>query len=442
MNNKQYYTHLSKLVYKNKTTHTHVRRIVFITISTFMLSCLNISSIYAQDYNRKELIKSLKTSLKAQKYSQADELLTKAMQQHKDAANDAELCNIHLNTVHHLAESENRKLFLNNKPDTTQYFNQIYRIYNIGLHCDSICSKPDKKGKINTKYTSNIQDKLLLYRNNLKSAGKFYYKKQKYDDAFKYIDMYLKTKDISLITDAHHTSSQNKLNDSDSLGMYQLAVFSAYGAKDYKNAKRYINKALADTTHISLLYQIGSKTYAELGDTIQALDYLYKGWREDPQKEYFYLTLIQYYNNHKQYNEALKIIDEQLDTDSLNIQLWYIKGKCHQCLENYQEAVCSYERAIKINAEDAQSLSSLGNTYILMARQVFEKNTANVGTNEYRKARSQQTKLYNNAKIYLEKARAIVPDTPSLWLTDLSEVYYKLNKGKELKELERIKKKM
>ncbi|MCR4769680.1 MAG: hypothetical protein K5874_05670 [Bacteroidaceae bacterium] len=442
MNNKQYYTHLSKLVYKNKTTHTHVRRIVFITISTFMLSCLNISSIYAQDYNRKELIKSLKTSLKAQKYSQADELLTKAMQQHKEAANDAELCNIHLNTVHHLAESENRKLFLNNKPDTTQYFKQIYRIYNIGLHCDSICSKPDKKGKINTKYTSNIQDKLLLYRNNLKSAGKFYYKKQKYDDAFKYIDMYLKTKDISLITDAHHTSSQNKLNDSDSLGMYQLAVFSAYGAKDYKNAKRYINKALADTTHISLLYQIGSKTYAELGDTIQALDYLYKGWREDPQKEYFYLTLIQYYNNHKQYNEALKIIDEQLDTDSLNIQLWYIKGKCHQCLENYQEAVCSYERAIKINAEDAQSLSSLGNTYILMARRVFEKNTANVGTNEYRKARSQQNKLYNCAKTYLEKARAIVPDTPSLWLTDLSEVYYKLNKGKELKELERIKKKM
>lgn len=416
------------------------RHLIFSIIS--LLSFIFTIPINAQDFNRKELLKSLKNSLKTQNFSQADGLLNNAMTKYTEATNDAELCNIHLNTVHHLAELENRKLFLNNKPDTAQYFNQIYRIYNIGLHCDSVSQKPNKKGKIKPQYTSNIQDKLLLYRNNLKSAGKYFYKKQKYNDAYKFIDMYLKTKDMPLLNDIRHTSLLTKINDSDSIGMYQLAVFSAYGANDYKNAEKYIYKALSDTTHAVLLYQIGSKTYAALNDTLKALDYLYKGWKEDPKKEYFYLTLTQYYINHKQYNEALEIVDKQLNTDSLNNQLWYIKGKSHQCLEQYQEAIEAYEHAIQIKEDDVQSLCGMGNTYILMAQQISEKNTANVESKEYRKNRQQQQKIYNKAKGYLEKARTLSQDNPSLWLGDLSEVYYKLNKGKELKELEKIKAKI
>lgn len=381
-------------------------------------------------FNRKALLSEIKADLKAQKYSQADDKIKKAVAEYSEAKQDAEIINIHMNVAHHLSEAENRKIFLNSKPDTAAYLNQIYRVYELGLLCDSLDSLPNRKGKIRPRYTENIKERLTFYRKNLISAGKYFYKKQKYHDALRFIQMYINTRDFHLIQDTL-TSYQD---------IYPLAVFSSYGAENYDAVKTYLPRCESDSLHRSLLCQIGSKTYMATNDTLTALRYLNAGWECDPTKDYFYLTLVHYYIDHIQYGKALSIINKQLLREPESQELWYIKGKSLQCLDSLDEAIGAYQQVVSLNPKHMQALSSMGETYVTQAHNLYKSTTAKVGSKDYIQSRKRQNALYNKACEVLEQVRNSAPDDQTLWFTNLREVYYRLNKGKELKELEKIKK--
>lgn len=406
-------------------------RLVFILTMTLLFALPSCAKDKQPDdaFNRKALMKEVKASLKSKNYSQADNQINKAKSAHPEASKDAEIANIHMNVVHHLAEAENRKIFLKNNPDTAAFLNQIYRVYQLGLQCDSLDTLPDIKGRIRPRYTVNIKERLLFYRKNMRNAGVYFYKKQKYQDALRFIEMYLGTKDSRLIAEADTAPMRS---------IYSLAVFSAYGAENYTAVKKYLPLCEGDTLHASLRHQIASKTFMATGDTIAALNYLRSGWEVDPMKDYFYLTLIHYYIDHEEYEEALAVIESQLEREPENAQLWYIKGKCLQCQQQWDKAISAYEQALQYNPDDAQALSSMGEIYVTQAHDAYRNNKAKVGTKQYRQSRQIQTNLYTKAMEVLEKARALKPDETKLWFTNLSEAYYKLNKGKELKELEKL----
>ena len=101
-------------------------------------------------------------------------------------------------------------------------------------------------------------------------------------------------------------------------------------------------------------------------------------------------------------------------------------------------AVDCYKKAVEIQPDDALSYSSLGGIYIDKARKVYDVNNNRPGTQAYTKAKNKQNKIYKEAQEFLENARKNAPNDPSLWHEGLMEVYYKLNLGKELQELEKL----
>jgi hypothetical protein len=84
------------------------------------------------------------------------------------------------------------------------------------------------------------------------------------------------------------------------------------------------------------------------------------------------------------------------------------------------------------------SYSSLGGIYIDKARSVYDVNSYKIGTQAFTRAKNAQNKIYKQAQDALEKSRKIAPNNPELWHEGLLEVYYKLNLGKELQELEQL----
>ena len=96
-------------------------------------------------YSRKSLMKEVKASIKSGNYTKADQQLTEAENTYPEALTDAAIANTHMNVVHHLAEAENRRIFLANKPDTAAFLSQILRVYQIGLRCDSLDRQPDSR---------------------------------------------------------------------------------------------------------------------------------------------------------------------------------------------------------------------------------------------------------------------------------------------------------
>ena len=401
-----------------------------------MLVCLFLGiislTVGAQEpFNPKKTIKEVKAQLKAEKYQQADDILSKAMNANKEAKDNAEFHYLRLQSLQGLATAENRNMFLNTRPDTAKYFTYISRIYEYGFSCDSLDRIPDEKGRVRPAYTSHIVNLLYAYRNNIKSAGKYYYKKNKFDDAYRFFDLYLTTLHHPLIT-----AAKDYKVDEDTLSLANLAVFAAYNAAQYKNVMKYLPMAMKDSTDYALLCQIGSKSSMELVDTLGAVRYLREGWKTDPKQEFFYINLIDYHVERQEYVDAIRIIDQQLEVEPQKRLLWYLKGKCEQCIDSVDTAIDCFNKAVEIQPDDALSYSSLGGIYIDKARQVYDVNNNRPGTQAYTRAKNKQNKIYKQAQEVYENARKYAPDNKALWHDGLMEVYFKLNLGKELKELE------
>ncbi len=383
------------------------------------------------EYNKKKTIKDIRQELKSDRFTQADDKIKKALQTYPEAKNDAEYYNYEIGIQHNLAAQENRKIYLDQKPDTAKYFNYVYEVYRYALLCDSLDTMPDAKGRIRQKYTSNVTDKLNYYRNNLKSGCKYFYKKQQWNDADKFFDMYLST--INNI----HISQKNIQASADSAEILRLAFYSAYGKGNYQKAVNFLPRIQEDTVSYAYTCQLASKSLMEVKDTLQAVEYLYKGWKTDPTRKYFYVNLVEYHIDREQYDKALDVIVEQLPQDPLNHRLWYVRGKCEQSIDSIDEAIISYQKAIQLQEDDAQSYSSIGNIYIERARAAFNTIDYKRGTRAYTKAKQNQQNLYKEARESLEKAHQYAPDDRELWYSGLSEIYFKLNLGKELKALEK-----
>ena len=404
-------------------------------ILVLLLLTSAVISVGAQEpFNPKKTIKEVKAQLKAEKYQQAEDILNKAMNANKEAKDNAEFHYLRLQSLRGLATAENRNMFLNTRPDTAKYFGYISRIYEYGFSCDSLDHLPDAKGRVRPSYTSYIVNMMAAYRNNIKSGGKYYYKKEKYDDAYRFFNLYLSTLHHPLIT-----SAKDYKVDEDTMSIARLAVYSAYNASKHPNVMKYLPIVMKDTIDYALLCQIGSTSLMTMNDTIQALDYLHKGWQANPKQEFFYIHLIDYHVGHEQYVEAIAIIDKQLEVEPQKRLLWFVKGKCEQCLDSTDLAIQCFQKAIEYQSDDALSYSSIGGIYIEKAREVYDINNYQPGTQAYTRAKRRQNQIYEQAKSALESARKYAPDNRALWYEGLMEVYFKLNLGKELKELENEK---
>lgn len=413
--------------------HKHTCFLLLMLISSCVLT------MRAQDkdpFKKKPLLKEVKTYNKAQNFAKTDEILRKAFSQYQEARNDAELVNYEVNAQYELMKQENRKIYLKTNPDTVKYFSYILKTYDYALLCDSLDQLPDAKGRIRPSFSSNLTDKLVSLRNNLRSGGKFHYKKKNYAEAYSFFDMYLSTIGHPLLTKNVKTSTPL---DVDSVEIAQAAVISAYGASQYTHAVKYLDMALMDTTNRALMYELGAKSYEQMQQNLNYVQVLKQGLAEYPRTEYFYASLIQYYNEQESYHQALEMIEQALDTDTLNCKLWYLKGRQSQFLNQTDEAIKAYQRVLTIQPDDAEAYAAIGELHLQRAHDFYANTDLRIGAANYSKNRQKLNGYYGQAMTAYEAARKYAPDHTQLWLDGLREVYYKLGEGKKLRELEKLK---
>lgn len=396
-----------------------------------LILLLTMSPAVAQtELTRKTLRKELRSKMKSDKFGDADNQLRKAMEEHPELRDDAEFNHIGATIHDKLAEEESRKIFLGSKPDTAKYFSHIYEVYRYSL----------ATGYGVKKYRRQLSGYLMRYRNNLRSAGVFHFKKSQYPEAFKYFDMYLATTDYPLLV---HDKAYRA--DPDTVLIARLASISAFGAKDYGNSLFYLDMALDDTTNIANMLEIGVKSGLAKGDTVAAFEYMEKGWNRDHTSQFFCFALLDYYQQKHDYSNVLSIISESLRTmpkdSSVISRLYYIQGKSYEIIDREDEALTAFDSTSVYAPLDAKPYYSKGVIYLRRARHLAETTSAQPGTNAYNAYKKRLSDIYDSALAAFEKVKERAPDQPSMWFSGLRECYYKLNKGKELKQIEQYEKK-
>lgn len=387
-------------------------------------------------YKKSSVVKAYKTAMKEKNYGKAKQALDDAIKKHEVAAQDPQLYQYKAYALNELIGVENRKIYLNTKPDTATYFSYIYELYSTGLMCDSIeTAHVLHTPKAKHQYRYAVAQVMMPYRNNVLNAGKFYYRKKDYAKAFQYIDMYASTKIAPVFLTP---KGETQVNDPDDLtDISVLAVLSAYGSNDHQGVVRYLSQSLDDKQLQSQLLEIGSKSAAALGDTLEMVRLLENGFYAYPASDYFFITLVKYYNDHALYAKALTIVLKMVELHPNHRDYWFMAGKEQMLLGDYEAALQSFNRCVELKADDAESHSALGNIYLHQAHQAYAQFDLPLSDPSYSQRKADITHLYQQACHSFEQARLFDQLHPDLWLPGLREAYFKLNMGKELRALEK-----
>lgn len=410
--------------------------ILFFLTTLFSVAQDNKEKAKKEEYKLSATIKTVRGQLKDKKYSNANDEVNKALKNHEEARQSAQLYALQAQALHSLVLDENKKMYLNQKPDTSKYLNLIYSLYESALICDSLDVLPNAKGKVDIKYRDSNQQRILQFRKNLSTADKYFYLKKDFKTAYKFADLYLSTKSAPIFDTPKGRLAISSENDS--VVHASLAVFLAYAYNNNKGVTKYLSVAMNDTARLAQLLEVGANAYYALGDTISAHKLLHKGVEEYPTNNFFYMTLLKYYNSHEEYAKALELVDTVLVHMPEDRNCLFLKSKELEYMQKYDKALEVLQQIVKLNAEDSEAYSNIGSINLMLARDAYSKFNLKVTDSGYSKGRQKITDYYKSAMQAFEKCRKYAEKNTDLWLAGLRECYYKLNMGKELKQLEKL----
>ena len=396
----------------------------------------------AEPFKKGSVVKNYRGYMKASNFAKAKDELDGAMKKFDAARKDPQLYKFKVDALNGLVAAENKKIYLKQNPDTVKYFNYMYELYQTGLKCDTVeraanQEKVAEGKKAENKYGTSVAGIMMPYRKSIYAAGKYFYRKKEYAKAYQYIDLYVKTKTAPVFKDKN---GEVKVDDPDDLTEASvLAVLSAYGSSNYKGVMAHLPESLNDKDKECQFLELGSKAAAEMKDTTEMVNLLENGFFLYPETEYFFVTLTKYYNDRGDFEKALATVQKMTEKNPGNRDYWFMCGKEQMLLGMYKEALVSFEKCVEIKADDAESFSAIGNIYLHDAHEKYRKFNLPVTHPAYAKEKAEITELYKKSCDAFEQSKKFDEQHTELWLLELRELYFKLNRGKSLKALDKYK---
>lgn len=324
-------------------------------------------------------------------------------------------------------EQGNEKLYLKQKYDTAQIFSLTKKMFET-LECfDSLQVTLSDGSNKDIRFRKKHSEYLNEYRANLFNGGLFFINKQKYNDAYKFFDMYIDCARQPLF-------SRYNYNDNDSL-MPQAAywaVFCGYKMQHPVLTLHHTYLALKDTVHHHLMLQYLAETYKLDKDTARYVDVLKEGFGRYPHIPFFFPRLVQYYADAGQWQNVLQTAESALQRDNKLSNYYLVKSTAELNLGQY-------ERCISL----CDSIIATGDSlpgFSLNAGLAYLNQAVTLDKSLHKSSRTKQkiTKLYKEAMPYLCQYRLQMPNAIDAWGLPLYTIYLNLNMGKEFDEIDTL----
>lgn len=336
-------------------------------------------------------------------------------------------------------EAEQQKLYLKQQPDEDKMYSSLYDVYTNFFKCDEVeKTAVDKKGRpVKVQFHEPNKKFLLDNRPWLINAGVKYYNEVKDNkQALKYFSLYIES------------GQHPMLNVQGDTLITQIAYYASLAGmqlEDYQTVLKHTAVTKQDPKYARYGYEFTASAYRELGDTAKWIAELQEGVKLYPEHNYFFGNLLDYYNSNNKFDEALKFANGMIEQNPTDGNMHYIKGYLCQNLQKYDEAIVAYKAAIEFDPNNAGGKSNLagansnlGLVYCTLARDYQDKIPTNISNAQYKKEIEVVKNFYREARPYYEKARELSPDKQGMWLNGLYSIYYMLNMGPELKEIEAL----
>lgn len=370
----------------------------------------------------------VKAAMKAKNYKEVLNLVTK-LREDSVYQNHPKLCIYSIEAQRGLNDAENMKLYLKRSYDTIAFFSTTHQIIREAVKLDSIERALQQTENKKPKQTHLVSEMLRLYFPNLNAATRFYYKKRKFNEAMDYLRTCLDLPHTTLGEEVELSAKNDTVNA-------VLYLTSAYNLKQYKEVHRYEPLALLNAkTRLSVVDCLVRTADAE-NDTATYRKWLTYGWDNYPQQPLFFTRLIDYYVKQNNYQHIVDLTKVQLGNDSTDASALLAQCLAYLNLNNLDECFHSGIRLLQVDSTNVDANYYIGASYVSKALQVVLPD--NPTKESYRQARAQQKAYYIKAEPFLERYRALAPQSKNRWAPLLYKVYLALNKGKKFAEIEKL----
>ena len=404
--------------------HSHLRYFspyLPIFFSVFLLFCVSISPAYAQ----KKQLSQARTILKSGRNGgQAEQLMTRLL---KDSANqdDKRIYAVWYESVLMQYQAVNEKLYMKQRQDTAQFFELTRRLFSVAETLDSLDMRPDKKGRVSPEYRKTHAEQLNRFRPNLFFGSTFHVRKADFQKGYEFSEAYMDCARQPLFTDFRYDSTDYRMPEA-----AYWATYCGYRLHDPVLTLRHRHLALQDSAHAEYVLQYLAEARQWLNDDSLYLENLREGFRRFPLSNYFFPRLMDFYNQRKEYEQALDVADRALAVNDSSELFLFAKSTVLFNLERYDESITLSDTLIARNDSMPEPYYNAGTAYLNKALKL----------NPLREKR-QQRATYNTARLYLERYRLLAPDQMQKWGPVLYRIYLNLNMGKQFDEIDRLLKK-
>lgn len=388
----------------------------------------------------KQLLKAADNAIKAKKdQAKAEVNLVEALGRNDLTHNEtADIYQKAYQLEKSMMDALNMKAYLKEKYDTTAFFSTVLKMHSYLLACDSVEQMPDEKGVVKYRYRKqNIKNLMAKgVRNNLYVGGRYLTRKGEMASAYDYFDLYVTSAYSPLLSTVPGIQQDTVINHA-----VYLATLTAFSAKNYHNALKYVDYAIGTTKENrrkAVLCEYKVRCYEAINDKKAWREQLEQSVQQFPSHDYFYLHLIDAFQEGKEWDRGIALSDSLLEV--VGDKAIYYLGKAQMLAgkEEFESCIDAADKAIAMNAKLANAHYYKGVAALNVAMKFSETACNDVRNPKCLEDRQQMRKLYQRALTPMETLREMEPNSPWRWAEALYRIYLHLNMGEKFAEIEKI----
>ena len=289
---------------------------------------------------------------------------------------------------------------------------------------EPVIDKKTRRPKVKTHYSKEVVNRLVEHHDSYRLAGSELYNVKDWDGAYKawedYCQLASRTDDMrwikpdSLIAEVRYYQGIAAWQKADTIDAVRLFSIARHMGYTHKEAYDYALGLLSDLGNEREVVRLAWEAFLKFGTS-------------DPQ---YIRILINDFIVREDYSGANDLLDEALEANPDDDELYNAKGLIVESKETIYEALPYYQRCIELNDSNASGLFNVGRYFYNKAMETRQR------SNLYgKKLADLVNPMYREALPYLEKSYAINPRNVEL-VNALRDIYYKLGEADKLQAIE------
>ncbi|MDR2384569.1 MAG: hypothetical protein LBD80_02735 [Tannerella sp.] len=334
-------------------------------------------------------------------------------------------------------DGEITKQVLGKQPDEATMYAALENLYPYFIKAYELDNLPNEKGKVKPKYTKDMKAILRADLPYYINGGIYFFEKQDFKKAYAFFDDYIEISDSKLMKEGEKEGVEVPVDSSYIYANYYAALASSQ-LNDHNIAIAAMKRAAKQEYNQYEVFQYLAEEYRNIADTVNFEATLGQGHALFPKDPYFLFNLINIYIQTGRNEKAIDYINTAITNDPANANLYDVAGRIYESgFKNLEKAEEYFIKAIERDSENAETQSNLGRIYFNQGVNQLDVANSIQDTKKYNEEKAKANELFKKALPYFEKSLELSPDISETKVA-LRSIYYNLNMGDKLSEIEKL----